>query len=160
MRNLEMADAIREFVNTHKAMMAAFAVRFEEIYDKERRLAECNLSQADYDNLVRDAMRWRAEDNRMFDAAFNALQRLNAGRSVWNGPIHQAAAILLEATGPQKPGVVVDPKVFDMAHGLREILANTEFMAPPEPSVDGPNATDCNVFLGKPNHYKDGPKDP
>ena len=124
-----------------------------------------NLAQEDFDNLVRDAMRWRAEDCRMFKAAFDALQRLNAGRSAWNGPIHQAAAILLEATGPQKPDVVVDPKVFDQAHGLRDgwtqIHVNSAFMAPPEePSVDGPNATDCNVFLGKPRHYKDGPKDP
>ena len=83
-----------------------------------------NLAQEDFDNMVRDAMRWRAEDCRMFKAAFDALQRLNAGRSAWNGPIHQAAAILRDATGPQppdKPQVVVDEKVFDMAHGLRPL---------------------------------------
>lgn len=59
-RELAMADEIREFVNTHKAMMAAFVIRFEQLYDKERERADCNLSQVDYDNLVRDAMQWRA----------------------------------------------------------------------------------------------------
>lgn len=38
---------------------------------------------------------------RCFDAAFKALQLLNSTRPTWNGPIHRAAALLLEATGPQ-----------------------------------------------------------
>ena len=37
----------------------------------------------------------------MPDAAFKALQLLNSTRATWNGPIHRAAALLLEATGPQ-----------------------------------------------------------
>ena len=49
----------------------------------------------DAKNIIVAALR-----DRSFDAAFNALQRLNAGRSVWNGQIHQAAAILREATEP------------------------------------------------------------
>ena len=38
---------------------------------------------------------------RCFDAAFKALQRLNATRPTWNGPIHQAAALLREVTEPK-----------------------------------------------------------
>lgn len=38
---------------------------------------------------------------RCFDAAFKALKLLNSTRPTWNGPIHRAAALLLEATGPQ-----------------------------------------------------------
>lgn len=38
---------------------------------------------------------------RCFDAACKALERLNSVRSMWNGPIHIAAALLRDATGPQ-----------------------------------------------------------
>ena len=38
-----------------------------------------------------------------FDAALKALERLNSVRFMWNGPIHQAAALLLKATGPEEP---------------------------------------------------------
>jgi hypothetical protein len=59
MRNLEIADAVRELLNLNESMIKTFVNRFEKIYDKERGLADCNLSQADYDNLVRDAMNFR-----------------------------------------------------------------------------------------------------
>ena len=33
-------------------------------------MAECNLSEEDYDNLVRDAMKWRAHANRWHKCAW------------------------------------------------------------------------------------------
>lgn len=60
-----------------------------------------NLSEEEYNALVRDAMRWRSEDHRCFDAAFKALARLESVRFMWNGPICQAVDLLRAATGPQ-----------------------------------------------------------
>ena len=39
---------------------------------------------------------------RCFDAAFEALTKLESVRFMWNGPIHQAATLLREAVGPQE----------------------------------------------------------
>lgn len=65
-----------------------------------------NLSEEEYNALVRDAMRWRSEDNRCFSAAFKALGQLESVRYMWNGPIHQAVALLRDATGPQPESVL------------------------------------------------------
>ena len=153
MRNLEMADAIREFVNTHKERMAVFAIRFEQIYDKERSLADCNLAQGDYDNLVRDAMCWRASEQPLrvaLQAFCNAFTNNGKTSSLrdWNYRMKEAYDKAVLALGGYSeplptPKVIVDEKIFNQAHGLRDgwtqIHANSEFMAPPEESsVDGP----------------------
>ncbi len=41
--------------------------------------------------------------DKCFNAAFDALQKLNSVRFMWNGPIHQAAALLRGVTEPQQP---------------------------------------------------------
>jgi len=48
-----------------------------------------------------DYAKLRANYYACFNAAFDALQRLNATRFLWNGPIHQAAALLRGVTEPQ-----------------------------------------------------------
>lgn len=40
-----------------------------------------------------DARRYERDRDRLFNAAFNALERLNATRHYWNAPVHQAAAL-------------------------------------------------------------------
>jgi hypothetical protein len=72
-----------------------------------REIAECEaLAEGQKEFLRRLAAECTrsaavASESRCFDAAFKALERLDSVRFMWNGPIHQAAALLREATGPQ-----------------------------------------------------------
>ena len=51
--------------------------------------------------LERDGVRLMTAYDRVFNAAFAALEQLNSARYMWNGPIHKSANLLLDATGPQ-----------------------------------------------------------
>ena len=163
--NIYIADAVRQFVNEHRDSMDAFVKRFEEIYGKEKETAICNLSQEDYDNLVRDALKWRSSKEPMrfalqrFCNAFTNNAKTSSLRD-WNFRMKEAYDNAVLALGgysePLPTGkVIVDEKIFNQAHGLREEWPNG-----PTPYADGPTAAEANEILGKHGHYKDGPKDP
>ena len=138
---------------------------------KEKETAICNLSRDDYDNLVRDALKWRSSKEpvrlalQQFCNAFSNNGKTSSLRD-WNYRMKEAYDKAVLALGGYSeplptPQVVVDEKIFDQAHGLRDewtqIHANSEFMAHPK-SVDGPTTAEANEILGKPHHYKGGPK--
>lgn len=150
--NLYIADAVRQFVNEHQAAMDAFVVRFDAIYGKEKETAICNLSQEDYDNLVRDALKWRSSEEPLrialqgFCNAFTNNGKTSSLRD-WNFRMKEAYDNAVMALGGySEPDLmpIVDPTIFDQAHGLR----------PLDESVDGPTYGEANDILGKPGHYK------
>ena len=65
--------------------------------------AECNMIAAYVLASAYRKLQHASEKpyERCFDAAFKALGRLESVRFMWNGPIHEAAALLRDATGPQ-----------------------------------------------------------
>lgn len=67
---------------------------------------------------------------RCFDAAFKALERLDSVRFMWNGPIHQAAALLREATGPQSavPSAMSAPPADPEADALQRDAARYRWL--------------------------------
>ena len=81
-------------------------------------LAECNLSQADYDNLVRDALKWRSSEEPLrlslqgFCNAFNNNGKTSSLRD-WNYRMKEAYDKAVLALGGYSaplptPQVVVD----------------------------------------------------
>ena len=74
---------------------------------------------------------------RCFDAALKALEHLDSTRPFWNGPIHQAAAVLRKAVGPQ-------PDVAPVSHveprGVGAVEACRMMDAIREPDADERNA--------------------
>lgn len=97
-------------------------------------IAICNLSQDDYDNLVRDAIKWRTSQEpirlalQQFCNAFTNNGKTSSLRD-WNYRMKEA---------------------YDNA-----VLALGGYSEPtPEPNVDGPCAFEANEILGKPGYYK------
>lgn len=88
-------EALREFFKTPDGELS-------QLYERENRPAHLYAIRKVAERAsALSAIGLTADRDRLFNAAFEALQHLKKNRAFWNGPQHQAAAVLSEVTEPK-----------------------------------------------------------